>query len=364
MFDYNYQILSYIIGYAVMFLICFLVGYRQELVFTLEFRMVKRFLKKLEKMEAEARALFETALSSVGKPEEVKKAYSRLSDFFIIPPEEADPVGSIERLKHILTISRQYVEKELDLLPVRDEEKKATLKQAFLDVSRLSRAYKLVKHLYLSGVKSKSPAGLIQALSQLPLLKSIAERSFNTVKCYFQEHPQPIGLGAGPLAVQLLMESAEKVEVKGNAVIAQKKIHGKQVLLVKPKGPGARTDEDISATLLEKVYKLKKPSVIVVSAQPKLKGENGISVAQGVGIVAMYEPLKFELESLATRRKISLLSVLIKLKEEELSSQMSNNVKSLVKKSVNLIENLIKSLDEPIIVVGIGNTFMIPDVLQ
>jgi len=361
MIDSTYQLISYIIGYIVLFLICFLAGYRQELVFILEFRKVKQLLRHLEKMEAEFKELFEKEFARLGVLEEAKQIYARLSDFFVIPPEESDPVGSIHRLKHVLDVAGQHIEREVNsLLASKDDESKATVKQVFLEASRLSRVCKLVRHLYLTAVKSKNLTGLVQALSQLPFLKITAERSFNILKCYLQDPKQPVGYGLGPLVAKTFMENAEKVEVKKGAVIAEKTLNGKRAVIIRPRGPGARTEEDAGETLLEEVRRLKNPSIVLISAQPKLKGENGVVVAQGVGVAATYEPLKFELESIATRKKLPLISVLVKLTSEELSSRIDHDLQNLIKDVLESLENSIKSLSEPIVIAGLGNSFMIP----
>lgn len=361
MMDYTYQLISYIVGYAILFFICFLVGYRQELIFTLEFRKVKQTLKRLEKMEAELKELFERELGRLGALEEARRTYDRISDFFVILPEESDPVGSIDRLKHILNVTRQQIEREVSLLTaLGDEESKATIRQVFLEASRLSRVYKLVRHLYLTGVKSKNLAGVIQALSQLPFLEITAERSFNMLKCYLQEPKQPIGCGIGPLVARALIEGAEKVDVRGGAVVAERVLHGKRAVIIKPKGPGARTEEDAGEILLEEVRRLKNPSIVLVSAQPKLKGENSVAVVQGAGAAITYEPLKFELESMAVRKKFPILSVLVKLSEEELSSRVNRHSQTLVEKALEVVENIVKTLNEPIIIAGLGNSFMVP----
>ena len=46
--ELNNQFIVYALSYLILFLICFLAGYRQELAFFFEFRDLKRFLKQLE----------------------------------------------------------------------------------------------------------------------------------------------------------------------------------------------------------------------------------------------------------------------------------------------------------------------------
>ncbi len=360
MIDSTYQLISYIISYTALFIICFLVSYRQELVFTLEFRRIKQVLRLLEKMETEFKEIFKKEFMRLGIPEEAERVYARISDFFVIPPEESDPVGSVDRLKHVLDDARQQIEKEVNsLLTSNDEESKVTLKQVFLEASKLGRVHKLVRHLYLTGLKSKNLAGLVQDLSQLPFLKLIAEKSFSILKCYLQDPKHPIGYGVGPLVAKALMEGAERIEAKKGVIVAENKLNGKRVVIVRPRGPGARTEEDLSEVLLEEIRRLKNPSIILISAQPKLKGENGVAVAQGAGVAVTYEPLKFKLESIAARKKLPILSVLVKLTEDELSSRINHNAQ-LVKKALEIVENSIKLLREPIIIAGLGNSFMIP----
>lgn len=361
MFDYSSQAIIYFISYILIFLMCFLVSYRQELIFMLEFRKVKHFLNKLEKMEVSLRELFEKEFARFASPDRAKQIYEHMSNFFVILPEESDPVGSVNRLKRILEIAREQIAKEVSLFAaIENEEDKATVKQVFLELSRLGRIQRLVKHLYITGSKSKNLAGLVQALFQLPFLELSAERCFNILKCYLQEPKQPIGYGIGPLVAKSLMENAEKIDVRNGGVVAEKTLNGKRVIIVRPKGPGARTEEDVSDVLLEEVRRCKNPSIVLISAQPKLRGENGVKVVQGVGVAVGYEPLKFELETIASRKKLPLISVLVKLSDKELSSKINDHSRLLVMETLTTVEELVKKLPEPIIIAGLGNSFMIP----
>ncbi|MEM1728196.1 MAG: DUF1512 family protein [Candidatus Jordarchaeales archaeon] len=361
MFNYSSQTIIYIVSYILILVLCFLISYRQELIFTLEFRKVKHFLNKLGKMENSLKELFEKEFARFAPPDRVKQIYEQVSNFFVILPEESDPVGSVRRLKHILESVREQIEKEVSLFTAIDnEEDKSTMKQVFIELSRLGRIHKLVKHLYITGSKSKNLAGLIQALFQLPFLELTAERCFNILKCYLQEPKKPIGYGIGPLVAKSLMKNAERIDVRKGGVVAEKTLNGKRVIIVRPKGPGARTEEDVSEVLLEEVRKCKNPSIILISAQPKLKGENGVKVVQGVGVAAVYEPLKFELESIASRKKLSLISVLVKLSDKELSSKINDHSNFIIAETLTTVEELVKKLPEPIIIVGLGNSFMIP----
>ena len=359
--ELNNQFIVYALSYLILFLICFLAGYRQELVFFFEFRDLKRFLKQLEEEVSDVKRIIKEEIKKIGASwQDVEPHYETLTNFFIVPPVGDEPVGSIERLKQILEAASEQVERKIDLLiPQADSELKANMKQVFLEASRLNRIYKVVKHFYFTGVKSRNLTVLVQALTQLHFLKREAERSFNAVKTYLQGS-LPMGCGVGALTAYEMMEGAEDVKVDGEVLIAEKRDHNKQIVIIKPKGPGARTGKNMGEVVVREVRRLGERLIIIVNAQVKMEGEKSGAMSQAIGVAAAPEPLKYQIEKIVARKRLPVISILIKLSEKELAEEMNENLRRAVEKAKDAVKSLLEKCRQPVLIIGLGNTFRIP----
>jgi len=166
-----------------------------------------------------------------------------------------------------------------------------------------------------------------------------------------------LGDSIGALAVANLI-TREGREIEEDTLLAEEKIGKRKVYLIKAKGPGGRLGKLGKA--VEKIVKRQKiAKIITVDAALKLEGEKTGSVARGVGVaIGGIGVDRAYIENIATKRKIPLDSIIIKMSQEEALIPMKREILSSVP---NVIEKIKESINETkgngrIIVVGVGNT--------
>ncbi|MBS7250988.1 MAG: DUF1512 family protein, partial [Candidatus Freyarchaeota archaeon] len=83
-----------------------------------------------------------------------------------------------------------------------------------------------------------------------------------------------------------------------------------------------------------------------------------ITPATGVALVS--EPDKYRLEELASRRKIPLISLIVKMSNEEYFTKMSDEVRGAVPRIIAKLEDLMGGFGKgKVVIIGSGNTMSI-----
>ena len=140
--------------------------------------------------------------------------------------------------------------------------------------------------------------------------------------------------------------------------MVETRLFGKKVLILKAKGPGGSLGKlGRAVELLVKKRKIEK--IITIDAALKLEGEKTGSIAEGIGVAmgGIGVDRSF-IEEIATKNKIPLDSIVIKMSNEEAIMPMKKEILEGGKKA---LERLIKNIKESegkgyILVVGVGNT--------
>jgi len=175
----------------------------------------------------------------------------------------------------------------------------------------------------------------------------------------------PIGDAAGPLVSALLLRKygVEHVfEPVKDTVIAKTTIRGRDVYVVRARGPGGAVGryDDAVEWLLQRT----RPSmVITVDAALKYEGEVSGTVVHGYGVAIGGTGVeKYGIEELATKHAIPLYAVLIKMSESEALSAMTEEVYRGVREAVAIAEELIERAPEgsSVVLIGVGNTVGVP----
>ena len=137
-------------------------------------------------------------------------------------------------------------------------------------------------------------------------------------------------------------------------------INDRRVIGVRAKGPGGTVGRlgDALEKLLD-IYPGTK-LIVTVDAALKLEGEETGSIAEGVG-VAMGGPGtdRYVIETIASRRKIPIYAIIVKMSEREAVSEMNKKVRESVEKAVGRFKRLLNERTkayESVILVGVGNT--------
>ncbi|MFH0956505.1 MAG: DUF1512 family protein [Candidatus Aenigmatarchaeota archaeon] len=312
--------------------------------------------RKLELMSEESRKFVLGTISK--KPDKkTKDAVDRFFEFFMIYPVDIDPSGMIKKLDHVIQNERErFTDFANEVAPDATEEKKASIQMGAAGGMELYMVAKIVRHYIevIKKTKSYQIAMIIQM--QLPLIERIAKALEEGTKTLARG--EPIGDGIGPWMVARMIDKKNAKETEDEVVVAEKKIDGRHVFLVKAKGPGGRVAYPGKA--VEKIMKKHKISrVITIDAAAKLEGEKTGSVAEGVG-VAMGGPgvERSYIEDAVVRNRIPLDSVIVKMLSEEAIKPMRM---SMLKAEPAVMDSLKRRIakskkGEKIIIVGVGNT--------
>ncbi|WXG40101.1 MAG: DUF1512 family protein [Candidatus Freyarchaeum deiterrae] len=352
------QTILYIIWLATSFGFCAFCIFQRNMMIYSELRRIRRRVKAVSKMIKETRTMLTSLFDDKLTEEKRFEGYDKVMDYFVIAPIETDPSGVMNRLEYLLDTGDETLEKLVQpLSPDGDLERMENLKQMFKEAIILNRIYKMLRELYISSKKSRSLETVMQSTMNLSTFIRDAKIRFKAVKAYVD--PQPIGNGIAPLVASKLIEDSP-FEVEDGVVISERKYKDRDLVIIKPKGPGARMRK-LGRVAETKIRKEKEiAGVAVVTAQVKLEGEKTAIIVPATGVSFISEPDKFRLEELASERKIPLISIIVKMSEEEYYTKMSDEIRDAAPKVIEKFEDEIEQWGKgKVIVIGSGNTMSI-----
>ena len=165
----------------------------------------------------------------------------------------------------------------------------------------------------------------------------------------------PMGDSAGPMVASHMIDNSRGKDIR-DTIVVRKRIKGRNVVIIKAKGPGGRLGKPWEIVEKE-VRRGKVAKIISIDAAGKLEGEKTGSIAEGIG-VAMGSFYRAFIENIATEKKLPIESIAIKMAPEEAIMNMQPDVVKAVPKAVYLVEQNIKNTKRKgtIIVMGVGNT--------
>jgi len=316
---------------------------------------LERSARNLEDMTQKGKKFVIRKISIKPKKEIVKKIDEFL-DFFVIEPVSLDPFGIIKKIEHVVTLSEKRIKAFVaSLAPNLNQEEKANLMMGLSSAISLNQVAKIVRH-YVELIKKTKNLQLAMLLQmQLPQIEKISKALLKGTEALV--NGWPLGDSIGALAIANLITKKGR-EIEEDTLLVKEKIGKRKVYLIKAKGPGGRLGKLGKA--VEKIVKREKiAKIITVDAALKLEGEKTGSVAQGVGVaIGGIGVDRAYIENIATKRKIPLDSIVIKMSQEEALIPMKREILSSIP---NVIEKIKESINETkgrgkIIVVGVGNT--------
>ncbi|MEM5772678.1 MAG: DUF1512 family protein [Candidatus Aenigmatarchaeota archaeon] len=323
--------------------------------------MVSQLLWKLERSALMLENLTNQAKNIVikkisKKPEKsLKEKVNNFLEFFMIEPVSLDPYGIIKKLEHVSNLSEEKFKVFVkDIASKLDKEEQANLVMGLSGAITLNQLSKLVRH-YVEMVRKTKNLQLGMVLEmQLPLIERISKSLLKGTEAL--TNGWPIGDSVGPIVAARLIGNNKVKEMEEDVVVAEKKIKGRQVIIMKAKGPGGRLGK--LGRAVEKLVKKKKISkIITIDAAAKLEGEKTGKIAEGVGVaIGGIGVDRAYIEELATKKKIPLDSIVIKMSQEEAIQPIPEEVLKAVSPTVETVEKNIEKSKGRILVVGVGNT--------
>lgn len=297
-------------------------------------------------------------LRKLGKkrPKKTNELINNFLEFFMIRPVDLDPYGIVGKLEHVLNLYERRFKRFVNrIAPSLDSETKANIVMGLSGAIMLNQIKKILRHYgeLIRKTKNIQIAFLIQM--QLPLIEKLVKALGNGVEAFVNSWP--IGDGIGSLAAASMIKKF-KVKEMDETMVAEGKISGRDVIIVKAKGPGGRLGK--IGRVVEKIVKGRKVAkIITIDASLKLEGEKTGSVAEGVGVaVGGLGVDKAYIENIATKKRIPLDSIIIKMSQEEAIMPMKKEIFNSLGRIKEIIEDNIKLTREKgvILIVGVGNS--------
>jgi len=286
---------------------------------------------------------------------ELRESVGNFMNFFMIQPVNLDPYGIMKKIEHVTNLSEEKFKYFVNqVAPGMDEESKANLVMGLSGAMSLNQIAKILRHFLEMTKKTKSLQFAFMLQSNLPLVEKLAKALLNGTDAF--TNGWPVGDGVGSLVVAKMMGKEKAKEIEEDTLLVRKKVKGKNVLMVKAKGPGGRLGK--LGKGVEKIIKREKISkVITVDAALKLEGEKTGSIAEGIGVaIGGIGVDRAYIENIVVKKNIPIDTVVIKMGQEEAIQPMKKEILYSVDRVMNVVEKNIASSKGNILVVGVGNT--------
>lgn len=337
-----------------------LMFYGQNLQLYMYMRSISKHLRRLEKMKNEARESFIGQISSFNADKTtVTPRIDTLLELFAITPVDLDPRGIVPKLEHVIDAYEERMKDDVKRLATGAEEDKVSTLTNVLEVALgLNTFYRVVRHYYLSGKKSRSFFILAQLQIQLPFIMEVAEAYHASLSSFATG--KPIGDGIGALVASKMMEGLPTEEAVRETMVASTTIDDRKVFIVKAKGPGGNVGKPGEAVkqLLEQNPNVSM--VLTVDAGLKLEGENTGEVIEGIGAAIGGPGIdRYKIEEVASAKAVPLHAIVVKMSEKEAITTMDEKIVKTADDIVQRVKAYLSRWTKPgdtVIVAGIGNS--------
>lgn len=322
---------------------------------------------ELKRMAIESRQTTIDTFKTFGKSdEEVAEELDRWLDYFTIMPVSLDPAGILKRLDHLLDERRdRFQEFVADLAPGGTQAQHQSLENTLEVTQVLGLIFRIVRHFFILGKKTKSQLIIMQVHMQLPELMLLAKAYFDALDAFSKG--KPIGDSIGPLVVTRFAReygaSADSYvhEISREVGYYPIEVEGRSVFALRATGPGGTVGKPgFGVKKLVDQYKGGIARIITVDAALKLEGEEMARVSEGTGAaIGDPGPEKHAIEDAATQNNIAIEAIVIKQNEAAAVGVMDKRILDSVPEVIKRIKVSIKKRTKPgdkIILAGIGNT--------
>jgi hypothetical protein len=332
-------------------------------------KQIETALFKLNKMSDESKEIVIKTVKDLGKgTEDASKAVLSMLEFVTIEPVSLDPAGVIQRLDHVLDVRKsRYEDAVARMAPSATKDDASNIEGTIEAASAVYFIYKVIRHYYLLGKKTKNMYLVLQVQMQLAEIMKIAKAYFEALKAF--SLGKPIGDGLGPLVTARLVDAYKKSgeeptvkeDVAKEVTVIEMTLDERKLVLVRARGPGSRVGKpgEAIAKMVEE-YKGGITRIIMIDAQGKLEGETTGEIVEGVGAaIGDPGPEKYKIEEAAVKYNIPVDAILVKEAIEEAVSPMKKEISDAADKVSERVREILKERTNPgttVIVAGIGNT--------
>ena len=322
---------------------------------------IEKSLNKLKIMRDKTKQITIDTLKDTGKTsDDMMARLDRMMEFFLIEPVSLDPAGIVGKLDHLITLEEERFKEDIRLITPSANDIQINNYSLSVEVAAaLNTFYRVVRHYYVQGKRTKSIYSIMQLQMSMPLIMEMAESYSKAAEAIAAG--QPIGDAAGAMVAGKLMHGMPTRKVAKDTVMAEVPMDGRALLVLKAEGPGGTVGKpgDGIVNLIEE-RNGKIAMLIMIDAGLKLEGEKSGEAFEGIGAAIGGPGVdKFKIEEVLTKYKIPVNAVVIKESMVESISAMKKSLIDGVDDSIKRVRRLIAEKTkegDTIIVAGIGNT--------
>ena len=351
--------LFYIIITIIFFAVSFVYFPRMQVYSALN--DIKKNLEKIQVLKDKSRKELLDYVTVVAKaPKEAQARIDQTLEYFTIMPVDMDPNGIVGKIEHVTRLQDDRLRDELRQVAPQADPVQLSVAQNILEVATsLNMIFKIVRHFYIMGQKTKSYYILVQLQMIMPMISQEADALVGAIDTFKQA--QPVGDGLGPMVAGRFMYGKPKVEVDRETVYAKTDYKGRNLFVLKAEGPMGtvgRPHTGVEKLLKDETNKVN--TIIMVDAALKLEGENTGEIAEGIGAaIGGIGVEKFRIEAAAVGSGIPMYAVVVKQSLIDAISVMKKEIADATDKVVTVIQRIIEEKTkegDTILIVGVGNT--------
>lgn len=329
---------------------------------------ISHFALEVEKMVEDSQKIIIQMAKDKGRPsQDPQPLVENFMEFFIVPPVELDPYNIVKKFEKILEMGEERFEEMVDIIaPAASSKWKANIIMTLKATIGINSVAKLIRHNLELARKTGNLQILIMLQMSLPLIMRIVKAQFDGTKTFSEG--KPIGDGLGPLVAGMLINgcSKEDLKQKDDVIYAMKDISGREVTIVRAKGPGARVGR-IGKVINSLINEKNIDRLLTIDAAVKLEGEKSGTIAEGVGVVIGGTGVdKWVVEEQFIKKDLKTDAIIVKMSPEEAISQITLNIAESAKKTIPIVErSILRSKEQSkIMVVGVGNSCGLPNIIS
>ncbi|MHB8567222.1 MAG: DUF1512 family protein [Nitrososphaerales archaeon] len=322
---------------------------------------VQKNLAKLQTLKENSRKeLIDYVSNACKAPTGAQTRLDQALEYFTIMPVTLDPSGIVNKVEQVIRVQDDRIRDELKLIAPQADPVQISVAQNMLEIaSSLNSFFKIVRHIFIQGKKTKSLFLIVQMQMMLPTLMQQSEALFNALEAF--KSAEPIGDGIGPMIAGKLMYGIPKVQIDKETVYSKTAYKGRNLYVLKAEGPmGTVGRPHTGVEKLVQDAEAKITSIIMIDAALKLEGEKTGDIAEGVGAaIGGVGVEKSKIEDAATKKNIPVYALVVKQSLTDAISVMTKDIADSASKVVERVYRLIEEETKEgdcVLVVGVGNT--------
>ncbi|MCL5066828.1 MAG: DUF1512 domain-containing protein [Thaumarchaeota archaeon] len=231
----TFTVLIYVLSFVVLTAISFLYAPRIQSMMILN--DVKKGLNKLTLLkDSGKKEALDYLITQCKAPKESQQRIEQLLEYFTIMPVDMDPSGIVPKVEHVVRLQDDRMRNEIKRLAPNADRLQLSVAQNILEVATsLNQLYKIIRHFYIQGQKSKSVYILVQVQMIMPMILQMSEAYISALDAF--KSAQPIGDGLGPMVAGKFMLGKEKIEIDRETLYAKTEYKGRTLFVMKAEGP-------------------------------------------------------------------------------------------------------------------------------